>query len=395
MIQQRTMERARRVVERTAFAAAARLRPMRSSKPLWVFGAAAGREYCDNSRALYEHVLAHRPDIEAVWQIDRGSMDAADLPAGAQWVDRRSWSAYRLTRAADVVVFSHGVQDVAGLYGNRRGTIVRLGHGLTAFGLTRGVTPVSVRRMVRRVALAPVASEFERGHKRAWGFSEAQLPITGLARWDPLRAAAAAGRPRDFVLFAPTWRTWLTDEGFEQSHYWQHVQAVLEDQVIRAHLRERGLSLAVFAHPAIRSMLGARLSTAPVEIVPDGAALPEALARSALFLTDFSSIAFDALAIRVPTIFFHFDVERYVAERGSYVDLTSRLFGPTAHSIKDLRDHLKRLPPPGLGFQDFERDVEQWASRVFAYEDTENCRRVVAAIEAVAPSGETSGRALR
>ena len=34
---------------------------------LWTFGAWSGERYSDNSRALYEYVLAHHPEIHAVW----------------------------------------------------------------------------------------------------------------------------------------------------------------------------------------------------------------------------------------------------------------------------------------------------------------------------------------
>jgi hypothetical protein len=370
-----------RTAGQAALRLAAHLRRERTDRPVWVFGAVSGREYCDNSQALFEHVRAERPDVRAVWQIDGDSPDVERLPTGAEWVDRTSFAAHRITQAAEVIVFSHGTRDIAGLYANRRAVVVRLGHGLTAFGITRGATPFSVRRMTRRVSLAPVASEFERAHKRQWGFAADQLPITGLARWDGLRARRAATEVRDTVLFAPTWRAWLTADDFEASDYWGHVRSVLGDEAIRAKLRQAGLRLAVFGHPAIRSMLADRVHDLPVDVIDHGADLQGALARSALFLTDWSSIAFDALALRVPTLFFHFDLDRYSRERGSYVDLRQRLFGPTAHDLEGVRTQLAAFADAGLAFPAFADDVERWSATAFAFEDQQNCARVRAAIE--------------
>jgi CDP-glycerol glycerophosphotransferase (TagB/SpsB family) len=350
---------------------------------LWVFGSTIGREYCDNSRAVFEFVRAHRPDVRAVWLIDADSPDVADLDDDS-WVDRRSIEAHRLTRAADVVVFSHGVADVAGLYSNRRGVVVRLGHGLTAFGLTRGKTAHSLRRMVRRVTVAPIASQFERQHKLEWGFTADQLPITGLARWDMLRAerGRADGDARDLFILAPTWRSWLTRGGLTESDYWRAVSSVVESETLRRLLRESGLRLALFVHPILRAQVADRVQRDDrVEFIRRGADLPAALARARLFMTDWSSIAFDALALRVPTLFWHFDVDRYLATRGSYVDLKQRLFGPTVETAHDIEAAVARFVRSGLKFPDFEADQAEWARRAFAYEDESNSARVVAEIE--------------
>lgn len=375
------LERATRMAGRGTLRLGARLLPSRGEKGLWVFGAVSGREYCDNSRALFEHVLAVRSDVTPVWQIDADSPDVERLPAGARWVDRRSLEAHRLTRAAEVVVFSHGTHDVAGLYGNRHGVVVRLGHGLTAFGRSRGATPISLRRMVQRVSLAPVASEFERANKRDWGFADRQLPVTGLPRWDRLRELRASSTGRETVLFAPTWRRWLRPGDFEQSDYWHHVRAFLTNDVIREQLRADGLRLAVFAHPAVRSMLADRLGTHSVEVVGSGEEVPAVLARSALFITDWSSIAFDALTIRVPTAFYQFELDRYLAERGSYVDLRQPLFGPSTSDLEDLAGIIQSFTESGRSFPAFDDRVRRWAGELFAFEDSDNCARVVSAID--------------
>lgn len=373
------------LARRFGLRALARVLPaVRSDRPVWVFGGSSGREYCDNSRALFEHVLAARPDVDAVWQIDPSSPDVERLPHGTRWVDLTSLEAFRLTRSADVVVFSHGVQDVAGLYGNRRGVVVRLGHGLTAFSKTQGATPVSLRRIVERVSIAPVASEFERAHKREWGFTDAQLPVTGLARWDRLRSLAVPTTERRTVLFAPTWRPWLTADEFAGSDYWRNVDAFIADEALRERLAAAGLELAVFAHPAVRSMLVERLgSSGGVQVLQHGDDVPEVLGRSALFVTDFSSICFDALTLRVPVAFFHFDLERYLEDRGTYIDPRQRLFGPVAHDPAELRELITAAVGDGRWFTEFEPDVERWAAMAFAHEDSRNCDRILDAIDSI------------
>ena len=125
----------RRSIQRAA-ASIARDPPC-GDRPLWVLGGSAGREYCDNSSASHWFLLRERPDIDAVWVIDRRSVDVDTVAAVGPWVDYGSVDAYRLTASADVLAFSHGVHDLPGLLHNRDATIARLGHGLTAFKKTR------------------------------------------------------------------------------------------------------------------------------------------------------------------------------------------------------------------------------------------------------------------
>ena len=351
---------------------------------LWVFGGSSGREYTDNSRALYEHVLGHQPAVEAVWLGHEESEHRTLAPARSRWVPMHGTEAYRLTRAADVVVFSHGIHDVAGLYGNSKGIVVRLGHGLTAFKNTRGRLPWSTARMVRRVDLAPVASEFERAHKAAWGFSDEQLPVTGLPRWDPMLRlrSTTADRDRNVALYAPTWRDWLGRDPAGDERFWRGIEAFTSAET-QGLLRELGLEPAVFAHPVLRSYIVEglrRIGADGVRIVTRGADLPDVLSRAALVVTDYSSLAWDALYLEIPTLFHHFDVDRYVTERAPFVDLRDRLWGPVATDDASLRAALTEFGAARGSFPDHAADRVRWSDRAFAFRDDHNCARVGDAI---------------
>ena len=373
-----------RMTKRSIQRAAAAVTPrQRGDRPLWVLGGSAGREYCDNASALHRFLLRERPDVDAVWVIDRRSADVGMVATVGPWVDHGSVEAHRLIASADVVAFSHGVHDLPGLLHNRNATIARLGHGLTAFKKTKDPTTRSVRRMTRRVDVAPVASAFEREHKGPWGFETSELPITGLPRWDLMKEDAASSPRQDEVLYALTWRDWITPSTLEKSEYWQQLSR-LADRLWRPD--EAGLDSlrpGLFLHPLVRAAMAPRLDSLPTKprLVSGGSQLPAALARSALLVTDYSSLAWDALYLGVPVIFFHFDRAQFVARHGSYVDLGSRLFGPTAETVDELHTYIGDFLANDRRLVGYKNDQAAWASRAFAFTDDDNCRRVVEAIE--------------
>jgi CDP-glycerol glycerophosphotransferase (TagB/SpsB family) len=376
-----------RVAGRSARQLVSRLSPRRppSGRPLWVLGASAGLEYCDNVRSIHEYLQMNRPDLEAVWVIDRDSADVNEVSRIGPYVDHRSLAAHRLVRAADVLVFSHGIHDLPGLLSNRRATMARLGHGLTALKQTKGRQPRSLQRMTSRVDLAPVASQFEQANKRTWGFEDHQLPITGLARWDTMQTARADCAESSTVLFALTWRDWISSDNLEASDYWRQMEMLANSDCLAPALQPTGLSVELFTHPLIRRALQPRLEglQAPPLMITRGAEVPTALARSALLITDYSSLAWDALFLGIPVIFFQFDVDEYLAHRASFVDLRGRLFGPTVRTVSELESAIQSFVGAGLRLPAYEADQARWAETAFAYRDDRNCERIVASIEQV------------
>ena len=100
-------------------------------------------------------------------------------------------------------------------------------------------------------------------------------------------------------------------------------------------------------------------------------------------ITDYSSLAWDALYLGIPVIFFHFDIEEYLAHRASFVDLHGRLFGPSVASVAELDSAMRSFVADGLRLPAYEADQERWTRAAFAYKDDKNCARIVDAIEQV------------
>jgi hypothetical protein len=386
-----TFQRYRRTVGRGARTAVSRVLPASdvAASP-WLFGGASGRSYSDNCRSVHEAVciLPDRP--ECYWVIDADSEDSAAASAVGPIVFRNTLRAHRLVQAAEVIFFSHGLHDVPGLMWSRGALRVRLGHGLTAFGRATGRLPRSARRLTATVDLAPVASRMEQRHKADWGFSEEQLPITGLPRWDTLlyersRALDLDGPP--LVLYAPTSRPWHSAEDASPSGALRPMFEFLQSERLQSALTNGHFRLSLYIHQNTRYHFSHQLRfPEEIELVTSEAKLPATIASANLVISDYSSILWDALYIDTPAIFFQFDRAEHEANRGSFIDLHSRLFGPNVTTVVELLDELDHACADGFEVGAWREDRQRWQDIAFAYRDARNTQRVLNVVQSLLSS---------
>jgi hypothetical protein len=372
---------------RSPKAALAHLLPaVDDDRALWVFGGSSGRSYSDNASVVHRYVNSARPDVTGLWVIDADSPDVPSVAGTERPLDRNSLHAHRVARSADVILFSHGVHDVPGMLWSNEAIRVRLGHGLTAFGRTRGRMPRSTQRMTRAVDLAPVASTMEQDHKVQWGFPREKLPITGLPRWDEMltkrRARGTVVRPH--VLYAPTSRPWHSSSDAQPDGALRPIFDFLTSARLRRALEAGDFALSVYFHQITRYRFGTFDWVPPgVTLVTEEASLPGIIASTDLVISDYSSILWDALYIDVPTIFYQFDRAEHERNRGSYIDLGQRLFGPIAQTPREMLDALAEASVDGFRLERWSTDRDAWQERAFAFRDANNAARVTEAIDAL------------
>lgn len=347
----------------------------------WIFGASVGRAYVDNSAALHRFVRRERPDIAAYWAIDRDSPDVEVARAQGPILFRDSREAWVRGLLAAVHVISHGVHDVpaCATRRSRQAVKVRLGHGLTALKRTRPRRGHDNRSANALFDLVPVASEFEKAHKRDWAIDPERLVVTGLARFDSLveRTGEVEHDPKRIV-YMPTWRD-DADPGALRAA----IGGFLADPALRALLDAHDARLDVFLHVNFGSALREEIARAGGSRIdfPRVSDPQPLFARAGLLITDYSSVAWDMLYIGKPVVFFQFDPERFAEARGGYLE-PDELPGPLA------RDKAGLIPLVEAYLTGNWRDDAGWTARMragqrraFAFRDAGNCARIVAEIE--------------
>ncbi|WP_341998509.1 CDP-glycerol glycerophosphotransferase family protein [Microbacterium sp. LWH7-1.2] len=316
------------------------------SRDEWVIGCAVG--IGDGALALWE--VAAADGRTPVWLV-ASKREAADAATrGIRSVPKRSLRGLWRTARARVVVVTHGFGDV-NRYAVSGAFVVQLWHGIPlkrigidspetlrvpgviaatpAAGAVRMLLRTMYRGAARRIRVLPAASHLVRGRlESAFALPDASVPVTGEPRVDVLsrgtaedrrvRARAAIGRavPRvepssRFVLYAPTWRDGAIDPAVPTAEEWSRIVEVLRRHDATLLIRSHPLGAGHYAPPLPTD----RVHSLGSDLVADVTPLLPGLDA---LVTDYSSLAFDASLVPLPTLFLAPDVQEYAQRRGFY-----------------------------------------------------------------------------
>lgn len=365
----------------------------RRDEALWTFGAWDGLRYSDNSRAVYEYVLEHRPDIRAVWmtrseevqrRLEREGKPVArfDTPEGR-----------RLQRRAACFFLTKGPQDSdpRSMNGCR---LIWLWHGMPlkqigndAMAFIRPNTAwkrlkTAVRRVVApwefltgvTLSTAPFFTPFLQS---AFALPRAMVWEVGLPRNDRffrtdvterflLGLDERFGQPLK-VLYMPTHRDQATREGHPFDPF---ALAGFDAARLEAVLEARNMVLLYKGHFFDAANGGLAHARRILTVTDDDYDDLYTFVKDVdVLLTDYSSIYFDFLLCRKPIILFPFDEADYVARSRPFYFDYALMEGRRVTSWPELCDVLQA--------GDYAVPTEEAVRRFHLHPDGQTCRRLL------------------
>jgi hypothetical protein len=181
-----------------------------------------------------------------------------------------------------------------------------------------------------------------------------EVRLTGMPRWDRLLEVSQSWpeERRDLVVIAPTWRVALAPvvargshrrtvaPEFLESEYARNWLGVLTSDSLRQACEREGLQVAFLPHPnmsGVLDLLGLPPTIRTFTFAKDD--VQEVFSRSAAFITDYSSMAFDVAYIHRPLVYFQFDLESLNSGdhfgKAGYFDYERDGFGPVVHTVDE------------------------------------------------------------
>jgi len=170
---------------------------------------------------------------------------------------------------------------------------------------------------------------------------------------------------------------------FLATDYARNWLALLRSPELAEAAERSGVTIGFLPHPNVQSVLSELDLPSHVRAFTyHDNDVQELFARSALFITDYSSIAFNIAYIDRPTVYFQFDADLvlnggHVGRRG-YFDYVRDGFGPVAYDVDEAVDQavdsLKRGPVPAPAYQQRIQDT-------FPLRDGRCCERVYKEIQ--------------
>ena len=182
-----------------------------------------------------------------------------------------------------------------------------------------------------------ISAPFEkRNYMENYHYPEDNLIPTGMARYDHIDKSRS---PKNRILFAPSWRKYLTQEinsskwelvegRLKNSDYFKNFSSFLENPRLHALLEREDMYLDLKLHPIIAGAKGLFDIKSP-RIKLAGAHVD--VEDYKVFITDFSSFVFDFAYLSRPVIYFVPDYGQFKAGMNHYRELDlpfEEAFGP-------------------------------------------------------------------
>lgn len=354
----------------------------------------------DNGEHLYRYLLKERPDVNAFFLLSKESTDWTRLKAeGFRLVDYDSDEAVFLLLNAKFRMSSDAVAEVMypiprKYYDLSKSKFIFLQHGVTKDDLSRWLNPKKLDGVV-----CATQAEYDSfvGTSSPYTIRKHQALLSGFPRFDGLHRAqqSLTGEP-DLLLIMPTWRQYLRDEIsgalgdeearviFSNSDFGENWLEFLRSPELRQIAQRSGLTIGFIAHPAFANMIGFLDLPAYVEVLePEVHGFQNLLARAAIFVTDYSSVAFDTANLGIPVVYFQFDPEQMFGGghnfRRGYFDYLSDGFGPVCATAADAVAALEESLDANNA--EYLEKYRRRTAAAFAFQDTDNSKRVAEMIE--------------
>ena len=186
-----------------------------------------------------------------------------------------------------------------------------------------------------------VSSPFEvRNYTENYAYNESDIITTGMARYDHIDRDH---KPQNRILFAPSWRKYLTTEikasnweanaeRIQKSDYYKNFYAFLSDKKLHRSLESSKVYLDIKLHPIIANLKDLfNIDCDYINMISGDVDVADYKA----FVTDFSSYVFDFAYLNRPIMYFVPDYPQFKSGMNHYRDLDLPFEDAFGHMFTD------------------------------------------------------------
>ncbi len=372
------------------------LRPFSRMEKKYVIISDRPKKAGDNGQALYEHIMRHGSRSlkrKTYFVLDKESENYSSLCCKSHVLQPRSLRHKLKFLNAQVVYSSHNAREFYMPFAHKGKYYADL-LDYRFVWLQHGITQNNIARAANRLAteddfiIAATKKEQEALQGDSYFYRPEQIVLAGFSRYDKLKS-----NTKKLITIAPTWRGDLSGKilrdgthaprpGFEQSEYYRTLMGLLVSERFKGLLGSFGYRCQFLCHPAFTCYepLFAKAESECVSVLPQSeASYSEIFSESAVFVTDFSSTAFDFAYLGKPLICFQFD-ELTQCEPGWFSYEEDGL-GPVKKTVDEVVDYVELLLKRICQIEDI---YAERIDKFFEYRDQSNCKRI---LDATLPEG--------
>lgn len=179
--------------------------------------------------------------------------------------------------------------------------------------------------------------------KAHYGYKDNEVAYTGFARFDDYFGLT----PKNQILVMPTWRRYVENVKFEDTEYFKTWYTFINSEELNTILKDSGVILYFYMHPQFKQYSHLfKTGCTNIKVISfDNGDLQALIRESKMFITDFSSLAFDFGYMKRPVIYYQYDEEEYFKGHylKGYFDYRRDGFGFVANSFYEMLSHLSLI----------------------------------------------------
>ncbi|WP_147311513.1 CDP-glycerol glycerophosphotransferase family protein, partial [Cupriavidus taiwanensis] len=339
----------------------------------------------DNAEHFYRYVMTNHPEQEIYYALDRTSPDWERLGReGFNLVDFSSSQFGKQLGRCSKFLSSHNYRrQIAGLNPDIMDNIdfVFLQHGVTQNDVSTAFNAIKIDTFV---AASDVEAKGIAADGNGFKLSYREVISSGFPRHDALVESRAV--KQDCIVIMPTWREYLAGSyagsgmartinvEFLDSQYLREWRGVLNSIELKELALSQGKNVVFIPHPEVVNYLDAFEVPEYIRILQGDGSIQEILRRASIYITDYSSVAFDAAFMDRPSIYFQFDEVDFYSRhymRG-YFNYRRDGFGPVVGTREELVNRARLL----LVDPNFDEEYKERRGRFFPVRDGKNCERL-------------------
>lgn len=305
----------------------------------------------DNAEHLYRWLREHHPQINAWFLLSRQSADRDRLASEGFRLMPEGLARSLLVLNSDHIISSHANLVFGGLDPSHYGDVMRwrftyLTHGVHDKDRSHWLNGQPFDRVIASTP-AEFASIVADGSPYKMSLREARR--TGLPRHDALLRASslAEAKAMDAIFVMPTWRARLNKrvaanhgdalDAFARSDYARCWRDFMRSDTLHELAVRHGKRLVFMPHPGSVEFLEAFDLPGHVTVLTKrDVRIQEMFVRSAVLITDYSTVAFEMAVLRRPVAYYQFDADQFFHGdhdlREGYFSYERDGFGPVARS---------------------------------------------------------------
>lgn len=347
-------------------------------KKIWIISE-YGYEARDNGYSFFKYLKNNHREINCYYAIDFKSSDYEKVNELGDTIKFGSFKHIAYWCAARYIISS----KTQGFCPNYYLTLLRK-HihlwGKYVF-LQHGITKDDQKFLYKKNAkidlfICGAKPEYEDIRKH-YGYKQKEISYTGFARFDEYFES----EPKRQILVMPTWRRYVENTSFENTEYYKVWSEFLNSSLLDKMLSDNNVKLIFYVHPHFKdysysfSAISSRIEIAHF----DSTDLQRHIREASLFITDFSSLAFDFGYMGRPVIYYQYDEKEYFSGHyiKGYFDYRKDGFGPVFTELQSLLFYLRDNLESGFVF-----DSKYFTNRkrFFPIIDNQNSYRIFKAI---------------